>query len=142
MKKRKEILEGLFSKVLEAHSKSEGKRLYYQLINQAEKEIEDFSLKLLAEYERWLFDIRFPMLKSTYATDFKGVSFIGEFLKEHAVSEMFEKELINQLAFEKFCSIMCEYMPSNAEDSDNPEWSRGELKKAYDELVRSGIIKV
>ncbi len=42
---------------------------------------------------------------------------------------------------EKFCSIMCEHIPTNAKDSGQPEWSRGELEKAFNELVKNGIIK-
>jgi len=35
---------------------------------------------------------------------------------------------------EEFRSIMCEHIPSIAEDSGQPEWSQGELDRAYDAL--------
>lgn len=40
-----------------------------------------------------------------------------------------------QVSRERFHSIMCEYKPTIAEDSGNPEWSQGELDKAYDDLI-------
>ena len=43
--------------------------------------------------------------------------------------------LYKPLTRERFHSIMCEYSPSIAEDSGQPEWSAGELDKAYDDLV-------
>ena len=44
---------------------------------------------------------------------------------------------MRELSRERFRSIMCEYVPSIAEDSGLPEWSQGELDKAYDDLILS-----
>ena len=40
-----------------------------------------------------------------------------------------------KLSREHFRNIMCEYIPSIAEDSQQPEWTVGELDKAYDDLM-------
>ena len=48
--------------------------------------------------------------------------------------------LTQSVTRERFRSLMCEYVPSIAEDSGLPEWTQGELDKAYDDLVlRKGI---
>lgn len=44
-------------------------------------------------------------------------------------------KLSDEISREKFRYIMCEYKPTVAEDSGNPEWSQGELDKAYDDLI-------
>ena len=36
---------------------------------------------------------------------------------------------------EYFRSVMSEYTPSIAEDSDQPEWAQGELDRAYNDLI-------
>ena len=42
---------------------------------------------------------------------------------------------------EKFRSVICEFTPSIAEDSNQPEWCQSELDKCYDELMaRNPII--
>jgi hypothetical protein len=46
--------------------------------------------------------------------------------------EGFERGRVSR---ETFRSIMCEYVPSIAEDSGQPEWSQGELDKAYDDVI-------
>jgi len=80
---------------------------------------------------------------------------VGETLENHYLldvsinhdPEMYEAE-INDLADaillglpakpimsrEQFRSIMCEHIPSIAEDSKQPEWSQGELDRLYDVL--------
>lgn len=40
-----------------------------------------------------------------------------------------------KLSREEFHNIMCEFRPTIAEDSGQPEWTTGELDKAYDFLV-------
>ena len=42
---------------------------------------------------------------------------------------------------ERFINIMSEHTPTIAEDSQHPEWTRGELDKAYDDLVARGVVK-
>lgn len=36
---------------------------------------------------------------------------------------------------QRFHTIMCEHIPSIAEDSQQPEWSSKELDEAYDDLI-------
>ena len=39
------------------------------------------------------------------------------------------------LSRERFHSIVCEYVPGIASDSEQPEWTKGELDKLYDDLI-------
>lgn len=39
------------------------------------------------------------------------------------------------LSRERFRAILCEYVPTIAEDSGMAEWSQGELDKVYDDLI-------
>ena len=44
-----------------------------------------------------------------------------------------------QMPFTEFQNIACEHTPDIAEDSEQPEWTQGELRKLYDDLCGKGV---
>jgi hypothetical protein len=77
--------------------------------------------EIAKELNRLVFRLRFEEGTSAIALALKRVE-----------KEGFERGRVSR---ENFRSIMCEYVPSIAEDSGQPEWSQGELDKAYDDVI-------